>query len=389
MLTYADSSWHILSAVIVFFLGLLLILFQGRVFQVPQRRALLFYCWHTFFCLCYLNYSLSNTADATLYYLESIHYNGVFNVGTKGIICLTSLFSNTLSMSYGGVFLVYNLFGFIGMLSLASALQQVTVNSTQRVKQTALFLLLTPGLSFWSSAIGKDSLSFMAVGLVCWASLRIKYRYPAIILGCITLLFVRPHVFCVMLGSFVVAIVLASRLDLLKKTVILTAFIPLVVSGAIFTAEYVGLGNASGLEDVQEFIDSRQSHNLGGGTSIDIASMSLPLRMFSYLYRPFFLENSSLFGLVLGVENLFLLVTTGYLIWVTFVGRRSQLDRFSMWFFLTYSFFLWFVFANTTANLGIAIRQKWMFLPMIFLITFSLTVQKQVGQNLKKEPILL
>lgn len=378
MLEFADSVWAVISAALAFGAGLLLIVRQRAWFGVPLVPALTFYCSHSAFCLCYFYYSLTGVADATEYFLRSLEYNDGPDVGTKGIYFLTSLFSSGLGMSYGGVFLVYNLFGFIGMLALAGALREILADSPRAVRQIAILAMLAPGLSFWSAAIGKDALSFMAAGLAVWSALRLDKRYPAMVISSLALLLVRPHIAGILLGSLAVAAVFSARMNAINKLILVVVTIPAAIIGGAFGAQYAGLGDATGVEDVEAYFQTRQSHNLGGGSSVDIASMSILGRMMSYLFRPLFFDASSLLGLVVSVENLCLVVLFGYAAGVRCLGRRSRLDSLALVFFLVYTASSWFVLANTTANLGIAIRQKWMFMPMLFAIAFSLMPRQKL-----------
>lgn len=40
---------------------------------------------------------------------------------------------------------------------------------------------------------------------------------------------------------------------------------------------------------------------------------------------------------------------------------------------------VWLIFATTTANLGIAVRQKWMFAPMLIFLLLSVTGIRKVN----------
>ena len=53
---------------------------------------------------------------------------------------------------------------------------------------------------------------------------------------------------------------------------------------------YIGLSEADELSDVDAYVDKRQNSNLSGGSSLDIASMSLPMQMLSYLFRLYHLK---------------------------------------------------------------------------------------------------
>src|SRR3546814_1251056 len=85
--------------------------------------------------------------------------------------------------------------------------------------------------------------------------------------------------------------------------------------------------------------------------------MSLPVQLFSYLFRPLPYEAGSIFGLAASMDNvilIFLALVSGIQL---FKHRRKKLagNRAFMWF---YCLLTWVVLAITTANLGIAVRSE-------------------------------
>jgi len=369
-LLFFGNSWHVFSAGLIFSIGLATAFIQKNVFEVKRSRAISLYLWHSFFCIFYFWYSLNNTADSTLYYMISYSYGSGFNFGTAGIYYFVSFFTQVLNLSYGNVFLIFNIVGYIGLLSFASALQSVTTGSRFDVRKYSALLLYLPGMSFWSTAIGKDALTFMAAGLITWAVLDVTRRWPAVAVSALFFLVPRPHMAGVLLLAFSLALLVSSNLGIYKKISLLIVAIPVSLIAVQFGLNYAGLGDASDLSDVGDYFEVRQGHNLGGGSSLDIAGMSLPLRLFTYLFRPLMFDAAGILGLVVSIENLILLFLT---VGVVFRKKRTKsvLGRFEIVFFLTFVLISWFILANTTANLGIAIRQKTMFLPMLIVLLLS------------------
>lgn len=370
MLTFADGPWHVFANLAIFLVGLWIALGQKRLFAVPQKRAVVLYLWHSFFCMFYLWYSLNNTADATNYYLYSLDYGAGFKFGTAGIYYLVSLFTQVLHLSYGGVSLLFNIAGYIGLLALASALQSVTANSSRRVRRLSTLILFLPGLSFWSSAVGKDALTFMAAGLATWAALNIKRRVAAFAISVLLFLLPRPHMAGILLLSFTLAMLLSSKMGLYKKAALLAISVPLSIVAVQFGLSYAGLDDATNANNVAEYFETRQGHNIEGGSSVDIASMSIPIRMLTYLFRPLLFDASGFLSLVVSIENLILIFVVVQVVF-RFKRTHSVLDRFEFLFLMLFAAVSWFILANTTANLGIAIRQKIMFLPMLMVLLFS------------------
>ena len=140
--------------------------------------------------------------------------------------------------------------------------------------------------------------------------------------------------------------------------------------------DYSGLGSGADSADVVDYVEQRQGYNMQGGGAVDISAMSLPLQMFTYLFRPLPFEAHSLTSLAVSIENVALMAFLILAIGQRIKGRKltSHID----WVFLAvFSVSMWVVLASTTANLGIAVRQKWMFMPMIILLAVSVLGKKR------------
>ena len=193
MIDFSSSPMQAVSAILVFLLGCGLALLLRKHFQATTRRALGVYFWHSLLSVVYLLYVTNFGGDAIGYYRMSFSPNLEFGMGTVGIWLMTSIFSQGLGLSFLGVFLVFQTFGFVGLLAFDASLRQVTVEKSKQIRQLATLIVFLPSVSFWSSAIGKDSLSFMAMGLALWAAMSLNRRVVIMVIAVLIMLFVRPH----------------------------------------------------------------------------------------------------------------------------------------------------------------------------------------------------
>ena len=114
----------------------------------------------------------------------------------------------------------------------------------------------------------------------------------------------------------------------------------------------------------------------GGAGDIDLTQMSLPLQLFSYLFRPLPFEARSLTSLAASLDNLILLfifVLGGWKM-LTMRDIKFSENRQFLWIFSISS---WSILAVTTANLGISVRQKWMFTQMLIYLLNSVIGRKR------------
>lgn len=377
-----SSGWHVFSTWLVFMLGLLLSLLLPSHFNLSRKRGILLYAWHTLWCLIYLLYVLSDGGDALMYYSASFSGSTSFlGVGTHAVIAFTSIFTGLLGLSLLGVFLAFNIFGYIGLLAFAGALKAVTWDKSRQLRLLALVIILLPSVSFWSSAIGKDAISFMATGLALWAAINLKQRGMLMIFAVLAMLFVRPHMAGMMVIGLSVAFTLHAQVPLGRRLLLGLLSVGAAVVIIPFGLEYAGVGDDNDVEALVSYVESRQGYNQQGGGGVDISSMSLPMQMFTYMFRPLVFEARSVFQLAAAVDNIILGVLFlfgGMAIWK---GRKSPVSdtRLFLW---VYALLAWVVLAMTTANLGIAMRQKWMFAPiLIYLLISVIGSQRQATSH--------
>lgn len=367
MIIFASVA-DLFSVILILIAGLYFSVIAGKNFLLNSSRVFVIYTWHSFFSFFYLLYVINFNGDAIGYFNAAKEPLYNFEFGTTFIVFITSFLTQILGLSLLGCFLVFNFFGVVGLLAFDGCLQAACKN--KNIKRLATLIIFLPSVSFWSSAIGKDSISFMAVGLALWAALNLKRRLGLMTFAVVAMLLVRPHMAGMMVIALAVASLVDSRASLPKK-----AFMGILAAASAvvmvpFALKYAGVGDVVDVESVSSYIDTRQSHNMEGGGGIDIASMSLPEQFFSYMFRPLVFEINSVFSAAAALDNLILLFLFAAGGWAMLKGKRSDLgeNRVFMW---VYALMAWGILAMTTANLGIALRQKWMFAPMLIFLLIS------------------
>lgn len=324
------------------------------------------FLWHTFFSLVYYTYTLSNTADARKYYRISLTDNLVIFPGTKFVYYITSFPSKVLDASYLNVTLFYNLIGSLGLVLLYLSLRSLF----KYLPRYWLFILFIPSMSFWSSGLGKDSISFFATCLFLYAITISKKAILLIPISFFAMFMVRPHVAAIMGVSYVIYFIIQSKVHLVLKVLTLPVIFFGMFLSISFVQQYIGLDEAS-LSSVTGYIDDRQGSNLEGGSSLDIASMSYPMQIFTYVFRPLPFEAHNAVSLITSLENTILLFLFLYILFKSKFNLRPFVQGKNLWLF-TYVFLTCSILAMTTANLGIATRQKWMFMPvLLYLLIYS------------------
>lgn len=383
MIDLSSSPIQVITAFLVFLIGFTLALLLRRYFNATIKRVTALYLWHTLFSIVYLIYVLNFGGDALGYYKVSLIGGIEFDWGTRGVEVFTSIFTKGFGLSLLGTFLVFQIFGFVGLLAFDAALREVTQYKSRKIRRLATLIVFLPSVSFWSSAIGKDSLSFMAMGLALWAAMNLKRRVVLMVIAVLVMLFVRPHIAGMMVIALAGSVVFQRRTPIVQRVFFGVAALASMAVVVPLGMNYAGVGEDASSSDIASYIEGRAGQNLEGGSSIDISSMGIPMKLFTYLFRPLPFEANSIFALLASVDNIILLLLL--FLGIHAILKRKILPEFkthNRMFMWIYCILVWTILAMTTANLGIAMRQKWMFAPMLIFLLISLIGKERKITNI-------
>ena len=230
-------------------------------------------------------------------------------------------------------------------------------------------------MNFWTSAIGKDSIAFMSTGLLLWASIDLRRHNVLLLFAFACMLIVRPHIALIMIIAFALSLLITKTLSPFKRiffiicsVIGMTAIMPVVL-------QYVGFGEVFSAELVQDFVTIRQTYNIEGfGGGINISSMPFILKLFTYCFRPLPYEAHNLLSFLSSLDNLILLMvfTLSLFSAVFSKGKIFSLSdsKENRWFLLFFALGAMVSSSFITANLGISVRQKWMFMPILLYFIF-------------------
>lgn len=353
--------------------GLLIAIGIGGRKKNPWRvvTLLALYAWHTALCFAFWSSSLDQPLDANVYYWSAVQGAG-FGLGTGFVTWFSWLqiqFAQALGLdsTYLDQFLLNNVIGYVGVACIYLTLQHATRGGPRAWRLLFAMLVFLPGLSYWSCAIGKDSFSMLGIGLACLATTRPSSagRHLRVLLAVAIVFLVRPHIAAVLLGSYGTAMVVQGRRGMFERGLALVLGAAAAPIGLWVVERYLGItADAWG---VMSFLEARQS-NIGGGSYIDLTGRSPPYVIFTYLFRPLFFDAPGLLGMAASVENAIILSA----VIVCLVGGVARANRRNL-VQVVFSFsFIYFAVATpllafATPNLGLAVRQKSMVLPAMYM----------------------
>ena len=379
-MVFFNDAWDVISSLSVFLFGLIFFISIRRQFSSRLSRVAFLYLWHSFFCIVYMLYVINNGGDALMYYNSGVDQGFAFSLGTDAVRYIVFLLTQLFGLSFWGCSLFFHIFGFVGLLAFDAALREVTWYKSKAIRLVASLIIFLPSISFWSAGLGKDSLAFFSVGLALWAALDMRRRWRLLIMSGLVMLVVRPHIAGMLVLSLAGSYVFQRSVPTIQR-IVLGAFA--VAASAILVPlglDYAGVGDGAGASELIEYIEDRQGMNLGGESSVNIASMNIFMKLFTYMFRPMFIDANWMAGLAASLDNVVILgifIAGG---WAVITKRLPvSLNEHNRIFLWIYSGMAWVLLASVTANLGIALRQKWMFVPMLIFLFISLIGRSRPG----------
>lgn len=372
MMALVSSGWGLVGSFLVFLIGAALSIRLFKIFRTPAKRGIALYLWHSAFSVVYALYVITNGGDAITYYQWASEGALKFSLGTSAVVAITWPFVSLFGLPFVGVSLVFGLFGFIGLLGVDAGLRAAVADRSKAARRLAMIVVFLPSVSYWSSSIGKDSLAFMATGLALFASLQFGRRALLMVVAILVMLVVRPHIAMLMVLAICAAVVMHRSFALWKRLTLAVAVACAAVFLTPIVLDYVGLGAQVDVADISDYVDQRQAYNVTDSAGLDMASMSLFAKLFTYIFRPLPYEAANFSALAASFDNVLLLLIFLAGLWGIVVRRRRWKFQNAAFFFF-YSTTTWVLLAITTANLGIAVRQKWMFVPMLVFLLLSCT----------------
>lgn len=310
--------------------------------------------------------------------------------GTQFMYAFNFLFSNLLNMSYLSNTLLFSLFGFMGLVFFYMVVIK-TVPYNTFFKGYILFPLIffLPNLNFWSAGVGKDTTLFLCIGMFVYGIMKPITRIPLLAISVLLALAIRPHIVLFLMVGFGMAYILGGKISGFQRIFFsaLLIGIGLVILPSVM--EFAKIEEAS-VEGFDKFAEAKASvlSRASTGSAIDVSAYPLPLKILTFLFRPFFFDVRNLNGLIASVENLLLVV-------LFIKAMRSQpfkAFRAAPFVIKGLVFFLivgTLAFSQSMGNVGIMIRMRNMFLPglLIYMLwVFSYEQERMAGRiNFRKK----
>jgi len=378
-----------IGGLIIFLLGAIfcfsLIKRLKRKFPFIDARMLrMLFGYHFFLTLVYFIYILFYPSDSQYYFLKVANnlrgdtWSDYYGTSTIFIEFVAYPFIKYAGFSYEAIMVLFSTVGYIGFIYFYIFFKEnIRFNHYLWGYNLLTITFFLPNLHFWSSSFGKGAIIFLGIALFFFGISKIRSRLPAIIIGGLIVYHVRPHIMLVILVSSALGFIFSTRgVGMVWRVVFL------IGATVAFFYIYEDALKLVGIDE-EEFItqgldlSNRANELTKAGSGVNITSYSLPMQVFTFLFRPLFFDAPGVLGIIVSFENVFYLIMTFMVLRdlgsIKFLLAGNMLIKSAFFSFLTVSIAL----AQISGNLGLAMRQKSQVMILFLFVTLSFLDDKK------------
>lgn len=340
------------------------------------------YWYHMFFGLVYWTYAQFNRSDSVNYYHSHRHYLkwfDAFEPGTLFIEWINYPFVKWLGFNYDMMMFFSTWVGFWGFVYFYCFFKEnLRFNAKFKGWDAITIFMFLPNMHFWTASLGKGAYIFAGIGILTYGLSWPGKRILHIVLGGFICYMIRPHIlFAVLVGMGVGFVLGKEKVPAYQKY--------LVAIGAIVMSIYVyeDLLTFLGYDPNNVFASFEEESNLNAqrlqsaGSAVQMTSYSLPMKLFTFWFRPLFIDSPNMLGVAVSFENALYIYMFSKIIskdFIKYIKEAPAMVKMSGVVFISISISMTYVMSN----LGIIIRQKSQIMYfMLFVIVAFMDWQKQ------------
>lgn len=334
-------------------------------------------------------YAYNNPSDSKNYFGKISSHTGdwfdLFGTDTAFINFFGYPFYS-IGFTYDMLMVTFAWFGYLGFVYAYMFFREKIPIKIKLFKKIDLFTLILffPNMHFWTASLGKGSAIFLGLMMFTYAIIKPKSRISLLILSSIIIYYIRPHVFLfVAVGTVLGYMSGREKIPFWQKALV---FFALGGSIILVQDQILGVLNLQDSEniiaDFQEQSEERSADLSESGSGVDMSTYPLPIKLFTFWFRPLFIDAPNVLGLIVSAENLIYLILFMKIIrkdFIKFIKKAPAVVKMSLVIFFTTSFAMTFVMSN----LGIIMRQKQMVMYFLFFVIYYYLAQKKYNKILK------
>lgn len=338
--------------------------------------------YHMFFGLVYWTYSQFNRSDSQNYYNKTknlwINWFDAYSAGTDFVEWLAFPWVRWLGFNYDMMMFLTSWLGFWGFVYFYLFFKEnLRFNPKFEGYDAITIFMFLPNMHFWTASLGKGAIIFAGIGFLIYGLSWPGKRIPHMLFGGYLCYMIRPHIlFAILIGMGVGFVLGREKVPLYQKY--LVAFGALAISIFVYEDLLTFLGydpnNVVASFEEESALNSQRLQSAGSG--VDMGSYSLPMKLFTFWFRPLFIDSPNVIGLVVSMENALYIYMFSKVLnkdFIKYIQVAPAMVKMSAVVFISISLSMTFVMSN----LGIIIRQKSQIMYfMLFVVVAFMDWQK-------------
>ena len=385
--------------IVILFLFLLFVnaIFLNKItayYPILSRKLLsnLFY-YHLIFFGIYYATTIFSRSDSIMYYVKASEIGSYFDIfsetGTSFIDNFAAIFVQ-FGLSYESLMLLFSYFGYIGFVfAYLFFRENIPINVTVFKKYDLLQLLLfLPNMHFWTASLGKGSLIFMGLMIFAFSIKKPRQRILFLVAGGFFVYMIRPPVMIFVLAGFVIGLLTGrEKLSVPFRIILVIASLLFLfyTQESIFAVLGLDSGSDSILNDFTDYANTQSDRLETSNSGVAMQSYSLPYRLFTFWFRPLFVDSPSILGIFSSAENLIYLLLFYKLIdkrFISFIRKAPYMVKMSAITFFSASYSMTFILTN----LGIIMRQKTMVMYFGLFVVYYFLAEEKYNKMQQQKP---
>jgi len=337
--------------------------------------------YHMFFGLVYWTYAQFNRSDSVVYYQSYKYYNkwfDAFDEGTLFVEWLNYPFAKWLGFNYDMMMFLCTWLGYWGFVYFYCFFKEnLRFNPKFEGWDAITLFMFLPNMHFWTASLGKGAIIFAGIGFLVYGLSWPAKRPYHIAFGAFLTYMIRPHIlFATLIGMGVGFVLGREKVPVYQKYLVVLFAIGMSIYVYEDLISFLGYDPNNIVESFFEESALNRQRLQSAGSAVDMGSYSLPMKLFTFWFRPLFIDSPNAIGLVVSMENALYIYMFSKILkkdFITYIKQAPAMVKMSGVVFISISISMTFVMSN----LGIIIRQKSQIMYfMLFVIVAFMDWQK-------------
>jgi hypothetical protein len=348
--------------------------------------------YHFIFTIISYNYYLKNNGDASLYWFlkestKTKKWIDFLHIGTDAFMFINYPLVKFLNLSIFAGFIFHSSIGLVGIFKLNQLIKLWIGDQLVLFGVNCIPLLLfMPNMHYWTSILGKEPLMFLCIASILIEILKKRYFSFKTIILLVIILVIRPHLFSLLFTSMSVIFFIYENWSKKRKVLVFIFFL-IFISLSFILFLKISKINTFDWNRIKRFNEYSLLSLEYSKSYIPMIEYCFPMKIFTFYFRPLFVDCHNVFGFFVSFENalyLFLHIISIYL----FI-RFYKIIKFDSLFkvIVVYSALSALVYVLRYSDLGLIIRTKSIIQPFVMVAIFWMINQIEIykAKRLEKQ----